>query len=85
VNSIEKEVIQNEWERWLREEIRRCRQVELLLSGNSEEGEAGAQAQAERIFAENTGSVTEWYDRYCSSCRSEQEQAQQNGAENPLV
>jgi len=85
VNSIEKEVIQSEWERWLREELRRCRQVEVILSGNGEDGEAGAQAQAERIFAENTGSVMEWYDRYCTSCRLEQEQAQQNVQENLLL
>lgn len=85
VNSIEKEVVQNEWERWLREELRRCRQVDILLSGESEEGEAGAQAQAERIFAENTDSVMEWYERYCSSCRLEQKQVEENGRENLLV
>lgn len=85
VNNVEKEVIQSEWERWLREELRRCRQVEVILSGNGEEGEAGAQAQAERIFAENTGSVMEWYERYCTSCRSEQEQVRQNVQENLLL
>ncbi|KAJ5085838.1 hypothetical protein N7532_010609 [Penicillium argentinense] len=85
VNSIEKEVIQSEWERWLREELRRCRQVEILLSGNSEEGEAGARAQAERFFAENTDSVKEWYERYCTSCQLEQEQDHRNGHENLLV
>ncbi|KAJ5157243.1 uncharacterized protein N7482_008343 [Penicillium canariense] len=86
VNTIEKEVIQTEWERWLREEMRRCRQVEILLGGgNHAEGDAAAQvAQAERIFAENTGSIKEWYERYCSSCREEQEQVQKNDRENLL-
>lgn len=76
VNSIEKEVIQNEWERWLREELHRCRQVEILLGGgNNAGGDTAAQvAQAERIFAENTGNIKEWYERYCTSCRQEQEQ-----------
>jgi hypothetical protein len=87
VNSIEKEVIQNEWERWLREELRRCRQVEILLGGGSDaEGDTAAQvAQAERIFAENTGNIKEWYERYCTSCRQEQEQVQQNDRENLLI
>lgn len=88
VNSIEKEVIQNEWERWLREELRRCRQVEILLGGKSAESDPDMQStrgQAESVFAENTDSVKEWYDRYCSSCRLEQEQALKNERENLLV
>jgi hypothetical protein len=86
VNSIEKEVIQTEWERWLRDELRRCRQVEILLGGNTAEGDATAQvAQAERIFAENTGNIKEWYERYCTSCRHEQEQVQKNDREDLLI
>lgn len=76
VNGIEKEVIQTEWERWLGEELRRCRQVEILLGGGSDEGEQDAQAR--RIFAENSDSVKQWYDRYCTSCRQEQELVQRN-------
>ncbi|KAJ5678890.1 hypothetical protein N7462_007134 [Penicillium macrosclerotiorum] len=83
VNSIEKEVIQNEWERWLREELRRCRQVEILLGEGKADGEA-QMAQAERIFAENADNVKEWYDRYCSSCQQEQEQVSKNGRDNLL-
>lgn len=80
INSIEKEVIQTEWERWLGEELRRCRQVEILLGGgSSEDGEADAQAH--RIFAENTENVKQWYDRYCLSCRQEQEHAQKKDSE----
>lgn len=86
VNSIEKEVVQNEWERWLREELRRCHQVDILLGGNVPEGEPDVEtvqaAQAERIFAENAGSVKQWYDRYCTSCQLEQEQVQKNGRDN---
>lgn len=89
VNSIEREVIQNEWERWLREELRRCRQVEILLGGNAAEDnsdmEAAQAAQTERIFAENAGSVKQWYDRYCASCQLEQEQVQKNGRDNLLI
>jgi hypothetical protein len=89
VNSIEKEVIQNEWERWLREELRRCRQVEILLGGNDSGNDADAQAaqtaQAERIFADKAGSVKQWYDRYCTSCLQEQEQMLKNDRQNLLL
>lgn len=89
VNSIEKEVVQTEWERWLREELRRCRQVDILLGGNVSDDEPNAEAaqaaQAERIFAENAGSVKQWYDRYCGSCQLEQEQVQKNGRDNLLI
>jgi hypothetical protein len=81
VNSIEKEVIQTEWERWLREETRRCRQVEVLLGGESTQGDdsqAGRLAQAERVFAEHADNVKQWYEEYCPSCRLEQEKVTAN-------
>lgn len=77
VNSIEKEVIQTEWERWLREEVRRCRQIEVLLGGEATQGDdsqPGQTAKAERVFAEHADNVKQWYEGYCSSCRMEQEQ-----------
>lgn len=76
VNSIEREVIENEWERWLRQELRRCRQVEALL-GKSEAGDE-VDLQADRmgqtVFAGLSGDVRQWYDQYCTSCQREQEQ-----------
>ncbi|KAJ5398889.1 hypothetical protein N7465_009378 [Penicillium sp. CMV-2018d] len=77
VNSIEKEVVQTEWERWLREEVRRCRQVEVLLGGETTQGDdsqTGRTAKAERVFAEHADDVKQWYEEYCSSCRMEQQQ-----------
>lgn len=77
VNSIDKEVVQTEWERWLREEVRRCRQVEVLLGGETTQGDdpqTGRTAKAERVFAEHADNVKQWYEEYCSSCRMEQQQ-----------
>ncbi|KAJ5818733.1 hypothetical protein N7474_004324 [Penicillium riverlandense] len=86
VNSIEREVIQNEWERWLRDEIRRCRQVEILLSGNAENGDkVGRLAQAEQVFAEHADDVKQWYEAYCSSCRKEHDQVEKNNRDNLLA
>jgi hypothetical protein len=83
VNSIEKEVIQTEWQRWLREEVRRCRQVEVLLGGEAARGDdtqLGGTAKAERVFAEHADDIKQWYEEYCSSCRMEEEHAISNGS-----
>lgn len=71
VNSIEREVIQSEWERWLRQEIRRCGQVEVLLGKDN--GNYEAEVQMDTVFAELTDDVEQWYGRYCTSCQKEQE------------
>lgn len=77
VNSIEKEVVQNEWERWLRQELRRCHQVEMLLHKNEGDdvSDVGT-GQDQRVFAELTDDIKEWYEKYCTSCLSEQEQVE---------
>jgi hypothetical protein len=69
VNSIEKEVLQSEWERWLDHETARCQQVAALL----EEGSADAKADPEGIFADRKKDVQWWYEEYCLSCEEEQE------------
>lgn len=80
VNSIEKEVVQNEWERWLRQELRRCHQVEMLLRRNDgEEVDEIEDGQDPRVFAELTDDVREWYEKYCTSCQREQEQVEESG------
>lgn len=75
VNSIERELVQNEWERWLREELRRCQQVEALLKADVREEEDEAENQLPlSVFAERTEEVRRWHDVYCTSCRLEEEQ-----------
>ncbi|KAL1971105.1 hypothetical protein VTN77DRAFT_56 [Rasamsonia byssochlamydoides] len=71
VNSIEREVLQSEWERWLHQETRRCRQVEALLKDG--DGEVDASLQNQSIFAERKEDVARWYEDYCLSCQEEQE------------
>ncbi|KAJ5551594.1 hypothetical protein N7535_000461 [Penicillium sp. DV-2018c] len=87
VNSIEKEVVEAEWQRWLREEVRRCRQVETLLGGETAQGDdtqLGGTARAERIFAEHADDIKHWYEEYCSSCRMEEEHAIATGSDDLL-
>jgi hypothetical protein len=81
VNSIEREVIQGEWERWLRQELRRCHQVENLLEKNKEDDGVNMQVDqaSQTVFADLTGDVQQWYDKYCTSCQMEQEQLERSG------
>lgn len=69
VNSIEKEVLQTEWEQWVMVENRRCRQVEAMLrnAGNRTETPMPGSLVA------RSGEVQDWYDDYCMSCRHEHE------------
>lgn len=81
VNSIEREVIQGEWERWLRQELRRCHQVEKLLGKDKEDDGFNTQVDqaSQTVFADLAGDVQQWYDKYCTSCQVEQEQLERSG------
>ena len=89
VNSIERELVQNEWERWLRHELRRCRQVKILLKDIDEKKEADEGHLDESVFAEHTHNVKDWYHTYCTSCAREQERVELShvghGAAQPLI
>lgn len=73
INSIEKEVFQSEWERWLQQEVRRCRQVEGLLVNDADDKTDTEEGQT--VLAGLNGDVKQWYETYCSSCEREQEQS----------
>ncbi|KAL2826841.1 hypothetical protein BDW59DRAFT_61341 [Aspergillus cavernicola] len=79
VNSIEKEVIQSEWERWLQQELRRCRQVELLVANDAHtQGGTDEDRTAQSVFSGLNDDVRQWYETYCFSCEREQEQFDTN-------
>ncbi|KAL4768901.1 hypothetical protein BDW60DRAFT_114127 [Aspergillus nidulans var. acristatus] len=71
VNSIEKEVLQSEWEHWLQQELRRCRQVEDLLTADGDDESWTEESQT--VLRGLDGGVRQWYETYCSSCQKEQE------------
>lgn len=64
VSSIEKEVLSMEWQKWVRDENFRCKEVGSLLekahsgSGNGKEG---------------MDEIETWHENYCGSCRAAQE------------
>ena len=69
VNRIETEVLQMEWERWVADENRRCRQVEGRLKDLTN----GTNMLIPESLAGKSDEVQKWYDEYCVSCRKEHE------------
>ncbi|RAK99055.1 putative transcription factor SipA3 [Aspergillus ibericus CBS 121593] len=82
VNSIEREVVQSEWERWLKQELRRCRQVQILLGKREgdEDVDLEVDRTGQRVFAELTDDVQQWYETYCTSCQAEHAQIEDEGS-----
>jgi len=80
VNSVEREVLQNEWERWLQQETRRCHQVELLLNQDDETTEVDFDSfpRAGALFGEHRNEIKHLYEDYCKSCLQEQERIDEN-------
>jgi hypothetical protein len=66
LNSIEKEVLKSEWERWLGKETQRCEQIATLLQADSGEFDLNTSA-----FAGREEDVKHWYEQYCMSCQEE--------------
>ena len=56
VNSIEKEMMQAEWEDWLRRETGSCERMEEMIARNVDNEKA-------------IGELREGFEDYCQSCR----------------
>ena len=63
VNSIEKEMVKGEWERWVREEVRRCGLVRGLVEDT---GRSDNSTETNVDYQE----VSKRYLDYCGSCES---------------
>jgi hypothetical protein len=75
VNSIERELLQGEWEHWLDQETRRCRQIDLLLKSHDEDADTTVNdsLRDQRLLVEHREDVVRWYEDYCISCQNEKE------------
>lgn len=84
VNSVEKEMLQAEWENWLLGENTRCRQVEAMLRDNRTsplQGRVAKESDSQKVLKshlqEGDGKLyelREWQAEYCNSCKLEQDQ-----------
>lgn len=74
VNTIEREMLQSEWENWLLEEDVKCRHLGAMLSQNKSELVAGKKDKAQRVLDGGPGRLDEirvWQQQYCESCNKE--------------
>lgn len=75
VNSIEREMIQAEWEHWLKGENRKCQRLEIVIRENRTEGlrpnEEDSQDRAGKGKYSQEGQIRAWHKTYCDSCSHE--------------
>lgn len=77
INSIEQEMVETEWERWLYAESANCGQMGTLISQNRTESSLGNGKRA--LSKKGSGrrldwsEVRSWHKTYCGSCSREKE------------
>ncbi|KAF6824643.1 PH domain-containing protein C19A8.02 [Colletotrichum plurivorum] len=71
VNSIEREMVQSEWENWLADENVRCDKLKTVLeSDGAKSKRSGDQkVMTSNIDESKRETLREWYDTYCGSCK----------------
>ena len=72
VNSIEQEMMQAEWENWVRDETSKCKQIEAMVQENRTTKALGRKQQALEAKRKRFADVKTSYEDYCDSCRREQ-------------
>ncbi|KAK7908300.1 hypothetical protein PG985_015603 [Apiospora marii] len=84
VNSVEREMLQSEWENWLIDENSRCDQVQQALrepnapasSSRSKKGKGGADGQKvlqDKGDDKKREALKLWHEEYCGSCKQDQD------------
>lgn len=74
VNSIEREVLQAEWENWLLEENVKCKHLGAMLSYNTTELLARKNNNGQHVLDGEPRRLEEiraWQQQYCESCNKE--------------
>lgn len=71
VDSVERELVTSEWERWVEEEQRRCARIGDALQ-TSTDNSSTARKLLGGVQAKESG-IRKWYDDYCASCSKESE------------
>ncbi|KAL9602630.1 MAG: hypothetical protein Q9179_002487 [Wetmoreana sp. 5 TL-2023] len=91
VNSIEREMVEAEWEGWLHDESAKCKQIERLLRQNST-APSNADSQSSPGKHQSLGAelrdwtkARSWHERYCGSCYSEKESLEGMTLAKPVV
>ena len=82
VNSIEREMVQSEWENWLADETQRCDQLKMVLDEETPKNGKGQQQQPkqQKVLAGDgaddegrRAKLRAWHETYCGSCHLDQQ------------
>ncbi|KAL8820541.1 MAG: hypothetical protein Q9223_001252 [Gallowayella weberi] len=79
INSIEREMVEAEWEEWLEEENARCKQMAMLILKNrtvpftGDHGKEVSDQQPSGNRDADRTRVLSWHENYCGSCAREKE------------
>ncbi|KAL9029945.1 MAG: hypothetical protein Q9196_001873 [Gyalolechia fulgens] len=74
INSIEREMVDAEWEGWLYGEVARCKQFEMRLHKvHGDDGSETGQQRTLHLEHAHWSDVRLWHEKYCSSCFREEE------------
>ena len=74
VNSIEREILQAEWENWLLEETVKCNHLGAMLSHNTTKLLAEKSKNGQHPLNGDSGRLEDiraWQQQYCESCNQE--------------
>ncbi|KAK1245196.1 hypothetical protein MKX08_004825 [Trichoderma sp. CBMAI-0020] len=84
VNSVEREMLQSEWENWLDNENSLCDNLEEMLrdngrrsNGKDSASDGSSQKPMDAIPPERKRALEAWRDDYCGSCRKDHASAMQ--------
>ncbi|KAL6869527.1 SNF1-interacting protein [Amphichorda felina] len=77
VNSVEREMLQSEWENWLVNEVSLCEDLATVLQsadkGGNAEGEATMQKVLRSMGTGKREALMEWQKKHCGSCKADHE------------
>lgn len=79
VNSIEREMVEAQWEAWLNEENAMCKQTEVLMDRNHTGSHIGGDGQRvddqqrSEVGLPERSQVVAWHQDYCGSCAREKQ------------
>ncbi|OAA74092.1 hypothetical protein ISF_00993 [Cordyceps fumosorosea ARSEF 2679] len=74
VNSIEREMVQSEWEDWLAHEYSLCDELGRVLGGEQKAGvvpDKGQKHKQKPIADRHLAELKQWQEAHCSSCRAD--------------
>lgn len=88
VNSIEREMVEAEWEGWLHDESAKCRQMDMFIREKStqtfDSDHKSNASKQQWLGAEHLdwSKIRSWHEIYCGSCSKEMELLEMELAES---